>query len=59
MKIFVFEYASAGLLGATPLLTEGYAMLKSVCRGLSAAGHEVHTFLFPVEAQDTYPYLLL
>ena len=47
MKIFVFEYASAGVLGATPLLTEGYAMLKSVCSSLSAAGHEVHTFLFP------------
>lgn len=47
MKIFVFEYASAGVLGNTPLLTEGYAMLKSVCSSLSAAGHEVHTFLFP------------
>ena len=47
MKIFVFEYASAGGLGETPLMTEGYAMLKSICSSLSAAGHEVYTLLCP------------
>lgn len=47
MKIFVFEYASAGVLGETPLMTEGYAMLKSICSSLSSAGHEVHTLLCP------------
>ncbi len=47
MKIFVFEYVSAGGLGETPLLTEGYAMLKSICSNLSSAGHEVHTLLCP------------
>ncbi|MDD2778019.1 MAG: ATP-grasp domain-containing protein [Methanocellales archaeon] len=47
MKIFVFEYVSAGGLGETPLLTEGYAMLKSICGSLSSAGHEVHTLLCP------------
>ena len=47
MKIFVFEYVSAGGLGDTRLLTEGYAMLKSVCGSLSAAGHEVYTLLCP------------
>ncbi|MDI6889113.1 MAG: ATP-grasp domain-containing protein [Methanocellales archaeon] len=47
MKIFVFEYASAGGADKTHLLTEGYGMLRSVCDSLSSAGHEVHTLLDP------------
>jgi len=45
VKIFVFEYASAGGADKTHLLTEGYGMLRSVCDSLSSAGHEVHTLL--------------